>query len=81
MTPSTSFVPLELPYGNYPARETPAETGVAEQFARVSRMSVFSEVGRSGGGGEPLDARPDRHRDHVLLQTFVIAYSGVASGG
>ena len=38
------------------------------------------EIGRSGGGGEALDARPDRHRDHVLLQPLVVADAGVAAG-
>ena len=53
---------------------------MAEQLARMFRPAVAIEVGRRGGGGEALDARPDRHRDHVLLQPLVVADAGVATG-
>ncbi len=38
------------------------------------------EVGGGCGRGEALNARPDRHRDHVLLQALVVANAGVTPG-
>ncbi len=45
------------------------------------RAAAPVEVGRRGRGREALHARPDRHRDHVLLQPLVVADAGVAAGG
>src|SRR6266404_8390824 len=53
---------------------------MTEQVARVLGPAVTIEIGRSGGGGEALDTRSDRHRDHVLFQTFVVADAGIAAG-
>ena len=38
------------------------------------------EIGGRCGGREALDARSDRHGDHVLLQPLVVADAGVAAG-
>jgi hypothetical protein len=38
------------------------------------------EIGGRCGRREALDSRPDRHRDHVLFQPFVVADARVASG-
>ncbi len=54
---------------------------MAEQVARVLRPAMAIKVGRAGGGGKALQARSDRHRDHVLLQPLVVADACVASGG
>jgi hypothetical protein len=51
-----------------------------QQIARVLWPAMLIEVGRSGAGGKPLLARPDRHRDHVLLQPLAVADAGVATG-
>ncbi len=62
-------VALELPRrGIAPLEKRPQQAGVVEQLARVLRPAMAIEIGGRGGGGEALDARPDRHRDHVLLQ-------------
>jgi hypothetical protein len=51
-----------------------------EQVARMRGPAARVEIGRRGRGGEALHARADRHRDHVLLQPFVVADAGVAAG-
>ena len=66
--------------GIAPLGEAAAQAGMAEQVARMLRPAVAVEIGRGGGGGEALDARADRHRDHVLLQPLVVADAGVAAG-
>ena len=73
-------VALEFPRRHRPAGETAAQAGVGEQVARMLGPAARIEIGGRGGGGEALDARPDRHGDHVLLQPLVVADAGVAAG-
>jgi hypothetical protein len=73
-------VALELPDHCRPARESALQTAMAEQIARVVRPSMSIEVGRGGAHGETVVARPDRHRDHVLLQPLAVANAGIATG-
>src|SRR5262245_24714575 len=69
---------LELPRQNRTAvAEAAAQASVVEQLARVRRPAATVEVSRSGGARKALNARTDRHRDHVLLEDLVIANSGV----
>ena len=49
-----------------------------EQFARVLWSAVAIEIGRRAAA-QNAAARPDRHRDHVLLQPLVVADAGVAT--
>ena len=63
------------------AGEAMADAGMVEQVARVLRPAARGEIGRRGGGGETLLARPDRHGDHVALQPLVVADAGVEAGG
>ena len=60
--------------------ERAAQAGVAEQLAWVLRPATSIEIDGGSGGREALHARPDRHRDHVLLQPLVVADAGVAPG-
>ena len=72
---------LELPWRRHPAGEAAAQTSVAEQIARMRGPAATVEISGRRGGGEALHARPDRHRDHVLLQPLIEADAGVAAGG
>ena len=47
----------------------------------MQRAAVAIEIGWRGSDREALRARADRHGDHVLLQPFVVADTGVAAGG
>ena len=78
--PDHLAVALELPRRHRAAGEATAEAGVAEQVARVPRPAATIEIGGRSRGREALDARPDRHRDHVLFQPFVVADARVAPG-
>src|SRR5262249_50751881 len=66
-------VPLELPGRHRPAAEASAQAGMREQLARVLGPTASIEIGGRGSGREALRARPDRHRNHVLLQPLVVA--------
>ena len=79
--PHDLAVALELPRRVIaPLAKAAAQAGMAEQVARMFGPAAAIEVGRGRGGGEALDARADRHRDHVLLQPLVVADAGVAAG-
>src|SRR6266702_4579311 len=71
--PNHLAVTLELPRRHRAAGEAPAQAGMTEQVAWVLRATVTIEVGWRCGSREALDARPDRHRDHVFFQPFVVA--------
>src|SRR6185312_15379445 len=73
-------VAFELPRRHRTASEAPAHALVAEQVAWVLGSAVTIEIGGRCDSREALDARPDRHRDHVLFQALVIADAGVTSG-
>ena len=74
-------VALELPWRHGAAREAAAQARVLEQVARMRGPAMRREIVRRGGGREALDARTDRHRDHVLLEPLVVADAGVAAAG
>jgi len=48
--------------------------------ARVRRAAAAVEIRCGCGGGHALEARSDRHRDHVLFQPLVVADPGIAAG-
>jgi len=73
-------VALELPRRHCPAGEAAAQACVAEQVARVLGSAVALQIGGRSGRREALDARPDRHGDHVFLQPFVVADTRVTPG-
>ncbi len=52
-----------------------------QQGARVIRAAMSIEIGWRCGSRHALDARPDGHRDHVLLEPFVVADARVAPRG
>src|SRR5690348_13685071 len=56
------------------------ETSMVEKLARVFGPLVPLEVGWGRSGCEALNARADRHRNHVLLQSLVITDPGITSG-
>src|SRR4051812_5792422 len=43
--------------------------------------TVTIEISRRCSGRETLNARTDRYRNHVLIQTLVIANAGITSSG
>jgi hypothetical protein len=61
----------------YAAVEAVSDTCVVQQFARMLRYSTGREVGRRSRRDEMLNARADRHRDHVALEAFVVADAGI----
>lgn len=50
------------------------------QVKRMLGPPSGSQIGRRRRSRETLPARPDRHGDHVLLQSLVITYSRIATG-
>jgi hypothetical protein len=58
--PHDLAVALELPQRHHLAAEAATQAGVAQQVARVVGPAAAIEIGRSGGGGETLDARTVR---------------------
>ncbi len=73
-------VALKLPGRHCAAGEAAAQAGMLQQFARVMRPAVTIKIGGRCRSGEALDARPDRHRDHVFFQSLAVANSRVAPG-
>lgn len=52
---------------------------MTEQIARMRGAAAAVEISGGGGGRKTLHARPDRHRNHVLLQPLVETDAGVAA--
>src|SRR4051794_10069692 len=51
--------------------EAPAQASMLEKVSRMSRRAAPGQIGWGSGNRQTLDARPDRHRDHVLLQPLI----------
>src|SRR5580700_7751809 len=69
--------PLEFPGRHRAALEAPPQARMSQQLPRMLRPTRALEVGRGCRGREALRTGSDRHRDHVLLQAFVIADPGI----
>ena len=66
--------PSDCPPAPYSVKQMAEDAaGVIEKLTRVLGPTSSIEIGGSGSGREALDARPDRHRDHVLLQPLLVA--------
>jgi hypothetical protein len=65
-------------------RTTSGPRGLITTFSSPcsnSHCATGPLVGRRRSGGHALGARADRHRDHVLLQLFLVANAGIEAGG
>jgi hypothetical protein len=62
-----------------PTLNSPEQAGMGEKIAGVCEAAVSVEIVRRSGGRVPLHAWTDRRRDHVLLQSLIVADAGVAA--
>ncbi len=60
------------------AGEASTQTGVIQQFTRMSRSALAVQVSLRGGRGETLYPWSDRYRDHVLFK-FLFMDTSIAT--
>jgi hypothetical protein len=73
-------VALELPERPGASGEARAQAPVLQEITRMLGGPVDRQIPGRSGSVEALDARANRHGDHVLLQALVVTDSRVAAG-